>query len=85
MKFTSCVLPLAFGILLTACACYVSIYHYYIPWYETTTIYDQNGNQVTSNYESDSYVVPTSQNSRGTYYTNNNVRYYHDHDHGHGE
>lgn len=85
MKFTSCVLPLAFGILLTAVPVYAQHHHHDIPWYETTTIYDQNGNQVTSNYESYSYVVPTSQNSRGTYYTNNNVRYYHDHDHGHGD
>ena len=84
MKYVSNIPSLAFFLLLIAVPAFAQHNHHEAPWYKTTTIYDQNGNQVTSNYDSYSYVIPSNQNSRGTYYTNNNVRYYHDHDHGHG-
>ena len=84
MKFASAIPLLAIGSLLMAVPAWAQQHDHESPWHETTTIYDQNGNRVTSNYDAYSYVIPSSQNSRGTYYTNNNVRYYHDHDHGHG-
>ena len=47
------------------------------PWHQSTVIYDQNGQRVTSNYQNYQYVIPSYQNTQGTYYTHSNTRYYH--------
>ncbi len=54
------------------------------PWHQSTVIYDQNGQRVTANYGNYQYVLPPSRQGQGTYYTHNNIRYYHLQQHGRG-
>lgn len=71
---------LLFGVMIAADPVFAQHHHHHpTPWYNTTTIYDPHGHRVTANYDQYAYVIPASQQYTSTYYTNNNVRYYHDH------
>ena len=85
MRAMTCIQQLAVVAVLAASPVFAQHEHEHhghaTPWHRTTVIYDQHGHRVTTNYGAYGYVIPSSQQYRTSYYTNNNVRYYHDQSH----
>ena len=79
MRITRLFQLLAASVVLIAAPVFAQHGHNHAtPWQNSHVIFDHNGLRVTTNYQNYQYVIPSSHNSHGTYYTHSNTRYYHD-------
>ncbi len=68
------------AILLSSAASVLAQHHHHdpTPWHHNVTIVDPHGHYVTQHHDHYNYVVPSSQQYQGTYYTHDNQRYYYE-------